>query len=576
LADPPRADRRRTALIGGLAVAAAVLAGMLATGPRMAIAWDEAYTIARLERVRLWFAALADPIRVAAEWRPSRLHYLSETYHTPAPAEIDTRAELFAPRTLGWFWPFAREEPHGHPPFYALVALAGDSLAPGWPTLARARLGTMIAFSLAAGFVFAFLARRWGPWPGLVGAGAWALHPHLFGLGHYATYDALLSSLWLGAILAFARAVEPLDPEAAPGTPPRSRPRWGWAVAFGVLTGWAAGTKLTGWFLPLPMLAWTALTLNRRGVPALLVGGIAAALTLYVFTPPFWVNPLDGLWRFFASNLTRHETIPIKTLFLGQIYETPKESLPPYNTLAWTFMVTPVGFLALSLAGLARSVRRWRTEPFGALVLIHWLFLLALRAMPHTPGHDGVRQFLPAFGGLALMAGYGSASALERLGRWARPALAAALVEGLASVAVMMPVPLSYYSPLVGGLPGAARLGMEPTYYWDALTDGALARIDAATPPGRTVFFVANPIAWFYRETGRLKSGVYPGQGRDVGVYVLQNRPGAMEDVSQELIALAGSKPEFIVEQKLGVPLIWAFPMSEVEARPGPPGGPAR
>ena len=37
----------------------------------------------------------------------------------------------------------------------------------------------------------------------------------------------------------------------------------------------------------------------------------------------------------------------------------------------------------------------------------------------------------------------------------------------------MMPVPLSYFSPIVGGLPGATALGMEPTYYWDGLdSDG--------------------------------------------------------------------------------------------------------
>ena len=46
-------------------------------------------------------------------------------------------------------------------------------------------------------------------------------------------------------------------------------------------------------------------------------------------------------------------------------------------------------------------------------------------------------------------------------------------MEGAVSIAVMMPVPLSYFSPLVGGLPGATKLGMEPTYYWDALSPEA-------------------------------------------------------------------------------------------------------
>ena len=90
----------------------------------------------------------------------------------------------------------------------------------------------------------------------------------------------------------------------------------------------------------------------------------------------------------------------------------------------------------------------------------HWLFLLILRALPHVPGHDGVRLFLPAFGVLALLGGLGARSA-SRIGRADGPRwrIAAALLEGAASIAVMMPVPLSYFSPIVGGLPGATKLG---------------------------------------------------------------------------------------------------------------------
>ena len=37
---------------------------------------------------------------------------------------------LFDRDVLAWFWPFAREEPHGHPPFYALLGLIGDFAGP--------------------------------------------------------------------------------------------------------------------------------------------------------------------------------------------------------------------------------------------------------------------------------------------------------------------------------------------------------------------------------------------------------------------------------------------------------------
>ncbi len=563
-----QASSRWRSLGRGLVVAILALAVMVATEPRLAVVWDEGYTLGRLNRIRAWLQAVRDPAAFASDWRPTRLRSVEDRRPAPHPGEIDTLAKLFSPRILDWFWPFAREEPHGHPPFYAIVALAGDVLMPGWPELARARLGTMIAFSLAAGAIFAFLARRWGVWPGAVGAGAWLLHPHLFALGHYATYDALLSSLWVGATLAFASAVEPDSPPA----PFRRKPKWRWVFVFGVLAGLACATKLTGWLLPIPLLAWTALYRSRRGFLTLLVGGLVALVALYAVTPPFWTQPVHGLVRFFQSNLSRGETIRIKTLFLGTIYETPSGSLPWYNTLVWAVIASPVGFLILALVGVVRAVRKARVEPFGMLVVANGAFLLVLRALPHTPGHDGVRQILPAFGCLALAAGYGASSVIERLGRWSRPALGMALVEGLASVALMMPVPLSYFSPIVGGLPGALALGMEPTYYWDAMTDDALARLDERTPPRRTIFFSHNPTAWFYRASGRLKSGIYPFEGSDFAWYVVQNRPGALAPLEQELIERSG--PKSVLVSKFGVPLVWAFPASELQANT--PAGAAR
>ena len=49
--------------------------------------------------------------------------------------------------------------------------------------------------------------------------------------------------------------------------------------------------------------------------------------------PPWWTDPVNGVVRFLESNLSRGKTIPIKVQFLGTVYNTPKESLPWYNTL---------------------------------------------------------------------------------------------------------------------------------------------------------------------------------------------------------------------------------------------------
>lgn len=541
---------------------------MVATEPKLAMVWDEGFTLGREARIRLWFAALRDPASFASRWvPPAPGSELVQPDHQPVlplrPDEVDTTTKLLGPRALAWFWPFAREEPHGHPPFYAIVGLIGDWVVPGWAELPRARFGPMLAFSVASGALFGFAAGRWGLTAGILTAAAWTTQPNLFGHGHYATLDGLLASLWVGAVLAFARAVE------APG----AWGRWAWTIGFGVLCGWAADTKLTGWFLPIPFFAWTLWAWKKRAMAILLVAGLVGIVILFAFNPCWWVDPVAGIERFLRSNLNRGRTIPIPVLFLGRIYETPNESLPFYNTLVWTVLVTPVGFLGLSLVGAGRGavdlVRRWvvrsaagrsAVDPVAVLALMHWACLLLLRALPHTPGHDGVRLFLPAFGMLALVAGYGAA----QFERWApilgRTVVAASCLEGILSVGLLMPTPLAYFSPVVGGLPGAVALGVEPTYFWDGLSDEAIGWLNAETSAGRTVRFATYPPTWLYlQRAGKLTAPVWAGpfDSRRPQWYVLQNRSSAWSPSDRE--RFARSQPAFRVT-RFGVPLVMIYP----------------
>jgi 4-amino-4-deoxy-L-arabinose transferase-like glycosyltransferase len=556
--------------LGGLLIAAATLALMITTEPHLAIVWDEGYTLGREVRLRAWIRGLQDPEKFAQTWKPPTIEWVQQAgAPPPTPNQVRTRTQLlFDSRVLAYFWPFAREEPHGHPPFYALIGLIGDVLTPSWEILPRARLGPMILFSLIAGLIYDFARRRWGLLAGLVAAGAWVLQPNLFAHGHYATYDAILAALWIGAIVAFVRAVESAELPQAPG-----RSLWLWTILFGLFVGCAADTKLTGWFLVVPFGAWAVVYRNRRAAKILLIGGLVGLVVLYVLNPPWWMGPWEGIARFWRSNLSRAETRPIEVLFLGHVYNTPIDSLPWYNTIVWTVFVTPVGFLILAICGAGRALRRARSEPVGVLIVAHWAFLLALRALPHTPGHDGVRQFLPAFGVLALLAGLGAATISERFGQlWGRVISAAALMEGALSVALTMPVPLSYFSPLVGGLPGAAALGMEPTYYWDALTPEALDWLNTNTPPGSKIWFATNPHSWFYlRDSGRLKVPFVtrPNDPGPWAWYVVQNRPGAYSAFSNlDRAVIAQVRPAFVVA-KWGVPLVWIFPFDQVEALRG-------
>ncbi len=543
-------------VISSMVVGLATLTLMLVTEPGLAIVWDEGYTLGREARLRDWFRALRDPSGFAAGWVPPTLELVQQVGATPpARDQIDSRAELlFKPEVLAYFWPFAREEPHGHPPFYALLGLLGDLLAPTWKDLPRARLGPILLFSCTAGFLFQFSARRWGVAPALVAVAAWTFQPNLFGHGHYATYDAVLTSLWLLAIFAFARA------GAVPEPGRRDTTRGLATAAFGLVVGCALATKLTGWFLPLPFLVWAGWTRDRRALRVLSIGLPLACAVLLLLNPPWWTEPITGIVRFFQSNLTRGRTIPIPVQFLGIVYQTPNQSLPWYNTLVWTVLVTPVGILLLGLAGMIRSIRQHRAEPLGLLILGNWGLLVALRALPHTPGHDGVRLFLPAFGVMALLVGMGARQILDWFGPWTRIAIAAAGVEAIGSVLLFLPVPLSYYSPLVGGLPGAARLGMEPTYYWDGLSSEARQWLRDNTLPGQTIHFATFPSSWLYlRQTGELPRRLDPIDRGQPAWYVMQNRPGAWSRIDRQLAER--STPALVVS-KFGVPLIWVFPFA--------------
>ena len=121
------------------------------------------------------------------------------------------------------------------------------------------------------------------------------------------------------------------------------------------------------------------------------------------------------------------------------------------------------------------------------------------------------------------------------------------------------------------GFPGRRNLGMEPTYYWDALSPEARRWLADNTLPGHTFAFEGGRTSWLYlRRTGELPRQLARiDQGLPQWV-VLQNRPGAFSDVDRALVA--NGHAAYTVT-KLGVPLIWIFPYSELERLTAPRGG---
>ena len=156
-----------------------------------------------------------------------------------------------------------------------------------------------------------------------------------------------------------------------------------------------------------------------------------------------------------------------------------------------------------------------------------------------------------------------------------RAAVVIALAVGALNLARYFPQTLSHYSLVVGGVRGAAGLGMEPTYWWDALDSEALTWLNDHTKPGETIAFSSIANISLLRDWGRL----LPAQAdrrRDVFKwYVLQNRTGFLGEADRLLIRTV--KPAYTkfaghhmtgnaVPPDLDVPLIFVFTYDEYNA----------
>ena len=501
----PCPARGRLAVAAGL-LGAVALAGLLATSAALPMVWDEGNAILRAEGIARW----------AASW------FQADQPH-PLSAEV-----------VAADWRYTTQV-EGHPAGYGILIAAGRALSGCWlAPLDSARFGPMALFALASAALFYRLARQWSIAAGLVAWAALLLMPRMFSHAHFASFDGPVTAAWLLAWAAFAPA----------------RRRAAWAVVWGLCLGLGLSCKFTGWIAPLVYLVWAVGYGDRPGLKALAVGLPVSLATFWALNPPLWHAPLSGLEQFFDLNLHRgaNPGLNISTQFLGQMYNLDFP-LPWYNTLFWTAVAVPSGILLLAALGLGVSLRRARSDPQGLLVAALWAALVLLRAIPGAPVHDGIRLFLPSFAMLAALAGLGAHCALEILPRKRlTAALTALLLLGNATSLVWYwPQGLSYYNLLIGGLPGATALGMEPTYYWDGLDREALAWLRQNTTAGEQLAFGAHSPEnlQLMHQWGLLPCAAFVAPATTAPAlpaarwYVLQRRPSGLRDADQRLIQQA-------------------------------------
>jgi hypothetical protein len=552
------------------------------TAPHMPIVWDEGDYLFRADQIVAWFRLLFDV------------------------GNPHGGLNAFSRVSIQEYWLFINWS-EGHPAWFAIPIAVGKGLLSGpLNPLIAARLGPITVFSIACGAVALRLKHDYGTIAALVAPIALLTLPRMFSDAHFATQDGQLTAWWL--------LLWTVDSSVRRG--PRT------AVAVGVLLGLTCATKFTGWFAIFPIISWRAVTEDRQQRSELLVLVPIALLTFYAVNPPLWHAPLAGLAEHFRLNLERPDMNPfgvgvsslpgvwagrvapplsVREYLFGSLhYDVIHPYAPWYNTIAWLVLVTPLPTLVLGFVGLRHCVaarRRtrpeeaaprfiwasgfsWVPEPRTFALMLHWATLMVVRALPGAPANDGIRFFLPAFGFWCVLGGIGAQrvwpedSPVDRRAVRRRRTVVGALLGGVFAAAACSearyyPQTLSHYNLLVGGVRGAASIGMEPTYWWDALDDDVLDWLNSHTETGAAVGFslISDVNVALLRSWGRLRTDVTdPSWGMTFKWYVLQNRPSLLS--AADRILLDSEKPAYAkyaghhprgVPADLNVPLILVF-----------------
>ena len=329
------------------------------------------------------------------------------------------------------------------------------------------RIAPALIFGLMVGFIASETARRYGRGAGIAAGVSLAIMPRVFAHAHLAALDTFIAASWSMALLAAARAAE------------GRRPTLGIALA-GLAWGLALLTKIHAWFLPPIVLAWCLWHL--KPVRALLawMAWLASGLALFVAGWPWlWSDPLGRLRAYLGTGVDR---VAIQVLYFGRVYAD--RDVPWHYPWVYLAVTVPVGLLILGAWGLIACAKSRRADPFPVL-LVGSIALFPIVFSTRIPVYDGERLFLMAFPLMAILIGRGFADRWDAWGRRGRIALVLLLVgQGYGEVA-FHPFGLSYYNLLVGGLPGAERLGLELTYWGDAVDAPLLDRLANEVRPGQ-------------------------------------------------------------------------------------------
>jgi hypothetical protein len=422
------------------------------------------------------------------------------------------------------------------------------------------RFPGMVVSTLGVVVTYVWGARESGRLAGVVGALSLALMPRVFYHSHLACFDMPVTALLLLTSYAFARSLD------------GGR---GWAIATGVIYGLLLNTKHNAWLLPgafgLHFLltrgksALAELRAKRWPVPhAFLAMLLISPLVFYAGWPWIWHDTLPRL-RAYANFHLQHEYYNME--FLGQTYWKP----PMPRLYAWLMTLATVPSITLLLFAVGLGVSVWqRRERFSTPLL--WLLCLLICYAPWwsngTPIFGGTKHWMTAYPFLCLFAGRGFAFAASRIAQlfsgksWATAAPSAVAALSLLGPLCMTlhstPWGLSFYTALVGGVPGAASMGLNRSF-WGYTTGAMQGEINQRAPQRATVFVHDTALAsWeMLRLDRRVRDDLRGRLSIPASALALFHYEPHMRRVEYQIWTEYGHAAPVAIRAYDGVPIVW-------------------
>jgi hypothetical protein len=505
----------------GLALACLYIAIVLATAHTLGFMRDEGMYFDAAKSYAGWFEkvlgtdkaqralAFTEPV-VDAHWAPNGEH-----------PSLLTSGFALSWIYFGKTWPQGLVELFSRTPVtkpLAWMVLGFAKMAPKLFTEESAafRFPGMVAGGLVLYVTYLFAAEVGGRAAGLCAALLMAGLPRPFFDAHLAGFDSGATLAWVAVAYAYWRGLRSM----------------GWAVASGVVWGFALLTKHNSWFLPVVFLAHYLFlaydTLRARpGAhptlhgrlrhlpipwPFLFMGMFGPAIFVYGW-PRLWFDTWSRIDWYFSFH-ARHDYYNIEYLHKTYVQPPLPISMPYLLVLATVPLAAIVAMLigvgskwrAIFAPALPGSVARLDDDRRTAFF---WFFNMnlpiAIIAHPKVPHFGGTKHWHPAYPFLCMFAGLGIVFVAKHLVRAIgerrktppkqAPALALAIVvigglcvaPGVVESKRSHPHGLSHYTPIVGGPSGGASLGLNRGF-WGYETGAIVDWLNTHLPHGGRVY----------------------------------------------------------------------------------------